>query len=73
MKPQPQQALVPNAAKAEQLCVQNDTGWDIGKGSTPILTYIDQLEDKSIKILIPGCGNAHEAEYLVSKDFLMVF
>ena len=26
--------------------------------------YIDQITDKSIRILIPGCGNAHEAEYL---------
>ena len=38
----------------------NQIGWDIGQASTPIATYIDQIEDKSIKILIPGCGNAHE-------------
>ncbi len=45
------------------------TGWDIGYPSTPLKTYIDQLEDKSIKILIPGAGNAYEAEYLFSKGF----
>ena len=35
----------------------NDIVWDAGKITTPLKEYIDQLEDKSIKILIPGCGN----------------
>lgn len=53
---------------------QNEnTGWDIGSVSTPIKEYIDQLEDKSIRILIPGAGNAHEAEYLHSQGFDNVF
>lgn len=37
-----------------------DTGWDIGSVSTPIKSYIDQLQDTSKKILIPGCGNGYE-------------
>ncbi|SEK39501.1 thiopurine S-methyltransferase [Maribacter orientalis] len=45
------------------------TGWDIGYASTPIKEYVDQLKDKSIKILIPGAGNAYEAEYLWKKGF----
>jgi len=45
------------------------TGWNIGYPSTPIKTYIDQLENKTIKILIPGAGNAYEAEYLFSQGF----
>lgn len=45
------------------------TGWDIGKISTPIKTYIDQLTDVSLKILIPGCGFGHEANYLFEKGF----
>ncbi len=49
------------------------TGWDIGYPSTPLKTYIDQLEDKSIKILIPGAGNAYEAEYLWQQGFTQVF
>lgn len=53
--------------------LNNETGWDIGSISTPIKEYIDQLIDKDIKILIPGCGNAHEAEYLVEKGFKNVF
>lgn len=45
------------------------TGWDIGYPSTPIKEYIDQLEDKTISILIPGAGNAYEAEYLWKQGF----
>jgi SAM-dependent methyltransferase len=31
--------------------------------------YIDQLKDKDTAILIPGCGNAYEAEYLLQQGF----
>ena len=31
--------------------------------------YIDQLTDKNISILIPGCGSGYEAEYLVKQGF----
>jgi SAM-dependent methyltransferase len=48
-------------------------GWDIGYISTPIKEYIDQLKDKELKILIPGCGNAYEAEYLIDKGFKNVY
>ncbi len=51
----------------------SQTGWDIGYASTPIKTYIDQLQDKNLKILIPGAGNAYEAEYLWKKGFEHVF
>lgn len=46
-----------------------ETGWDIGHISTPLKSYIDQLKDHSIKILIPGAGNAYEAEYLHENGF----
>ena len=45
------------------------TGWDLGEVSPPIKTYIDQLDNKNINILIPGAGNAYEAEYLLEKGF----
>jgi len=45
------------------------TGWDIGSVSTPIKTYIDQLTNKDILILIPGAGNSYEAEYLYGNGF----
>jgi methyl halide transferase len=44
-------------------------GWDIGYPSLPIKEYIDQLADKNIDILIPGCGNGYEAEYLLQQGF----
>src|SRR6478735_1688280 len=47
----------------------NEIGWDVGTITTPIKEYIDQLEDKSIKILIPGAGNGYEFEYLIEKGF----
>lgn len=50
----------------------NNTGWDIGYPSTPIKAYADQLTDKSIQILIPGAGNAYEAEYLWKQGFTNV-
>ena len=52
---------------------ENLTGWDIGYPSTPIKIYFDQLEDKTLNILIPGAGNAYEAEYLYKKGFKNVF
>lgn len=48
---------------------QADTGWDIGYASTPIKTYIEQLNDKDIRILIPGGGNSYEAECLLDQGF----
>jgi SAM-dependent methyltransferase len=47
----------------------NLTGWDAGAVTTPIKTYIDQLSDKSVPILIPGCGFGHEAAYLYDHGF----
>ncbi len=49
---------------------EGQTGWDIGYPSTPIVDYIDQLSDKQLKILIPGCGNAWEGEYLIKSGFV---
>lgn len=51
---------------------QNETGWDIGYGSTPLVEYLQSLKDKSISILIPGCGNAYEAEWLLQHGFTNV-
>lgn len=49
--------------------VNNEMGWDLNQVSPPIKNYIDQLNDKSLKILIAGCGNAYEAEYLWKHGF----
>ena len=49
--------------------INKETGWDIGYASTPLMTFIDGLENTALRILIPGCGRAHEAEYLHKKGF----
>ncbi|QYJ67394.1 methyltransferase [Flavobacterium litorale] len=49
---------------------QNDSSpWDIGTITTPLKEYIDQITDKSLRILVPGAGNGHEFEYLVTQGF----
>jgi SAM-dependent methyltransferase len=48
---------------------EGKTGWDLGEVSPALKAYIDQLEDKSIKILIPGGGNAYELAYLHEMGF----
>lgn len=45
------------------------TGWDIGQPSPPVTEYMQQYPHKNAAILIPGCGNAYEAEYLVTNGF----
>ena len=49
------------------------TGWDAGSVTTPIKEYFDQVENKDLKILIPGSGYGHEAEYLYSIGFKNIF
>ncbi len=52
-----------------QRYLEEKTGWDIGFPSTPLKSYIDQIQDKELKILIPGAGNAYEAAYLYNQGF----
>lgn len=53
--------------------LNNRTGWDIGYISTPLKDYFDQLENKDIRILVPGAGNAYEVEYLFHHGFSNTF
>ena len=50
----------------------NQTGWDLGKASPPLVNLIDSLANKALRILIPGAGNAYEAAYLLHKGFTNV-
>jgi SAM-dependent methyltransferase len=47
----------------------NEIGWDLGEASPPIKSYFDKITQKQASILIPGCGNTYEAEYLLSIGF----
>ena len=61
-----------NAAYWDERYQQHQTGWDTGAITTPLKAYIDQLEQKDLRILVPGCGNGYEVEYLLQKDFTHV-
>jgi len=50
-----------------------DTGWDVGTLTTPLKEYIDQIQNKNLKILIPGAGNSYELEYLHQQGFSNVY
>ncbi|MEM7161755.1 MAG: methyltransferase [Bacteroidota bacterium] len=62
-----------NAKYWDNKYLENQTGWDIGYPSTPLKDYIDQLDNKETRVLIPGAGNAYEAEYLLNEGFKYVF
>jgi methyl halide transferase len=49
--------------------LQGQTTWDLRQVSPPLQVYFDQLRQKDLSILIPGCGNSYEAEYLLKKGF----
>lgn len=57
----------------EERYAANNLGWDIRTVSTPLKEYIDQLEDKNLKILIPGAGNGYEAIYLHKSGFTNIY
>jgi len=52
--------------------LQDATSWDMGEVSPPLKAYFDQLTNKNLSILIPGCGNGYEAGYLLEKGFSSV-
>lgn len=57
----------------ENRYINQEIGWDVGEITTPLKTYIDQLENKNLRILIPGGGNSYEMEYLHQNGFENVF
>ncbi|MCB0508014.1 MAG: methyltransferase [Bacteroidetes bacterium] len=52
-----------------ELWKSNITGWDLKAVSPPLKAYFDTMTCKNKSILIPGCGNAYEAEYLLEQGF----
>jgi hypothetical protein len=48
------------------------TAWDLGKISPPIKSILDDIDDRNLRILIPGAGNAWEAEYALKNGFTNV-
>jgi len=56
----------------ENRYAKQETGWDMGSISPPLMHYFQTLTDRSQKILIPGCGNAWEAAWLHEHHFSAV-
>lgn len=52
----------------------DDFPWDVGYVSPPLKDYFEKLsKKKDLRILIPGAGNAYEAEYLFRHGFKNVY
>lgn len=56
----------------EKRYADHETGWDIGHASPPLREFIDGVQDKDLRILIPGAGNAYEAEHAHRSGFTNV-
>ena len=50
----------------------SNTPWDMGSASPPLTAYLQRLVHKDQRILIPGAGNAYEAEWLFNHGFTNV-
>ncbi|MDB3905433.1 TPMT family class I SAM-dependent methyltransferase [Crocinitomicaceae bacterium] len=50
-----------------------ETGWDLGEASGPLIQLFKGFKNKNAKILIPGCGNAYEAEYLFNEGYKNIY
>lgn len=48
---------------------KEETAWDAGSITTPLKEYIDQIENKELKIVIPGARNGYEFDYFVEQGF----
>ncbi len=58
-----------NSAYWSEQYQANHTNWNAGSITAPLKEYFDRIEDKDIKILIPGVGHGHELLYLYSIGF----
>jgi len=53
----------------QNLWVAQRTQWDIGYASPAIIDFMAQYPDKHASVLIPGCGNAYEAQALLDMGY----
>lgn len=51
----------------------DNTGWDIGYASPPLMEFLESLDDTSSRILIPGSGNGYEAGEAYRQGFRQVY
>jgi hypothetical protein len=50
------------------IAIRKKKRMDLGTVS-PIKAYIDNSSKQNARILIPGCGNSYEAEYLIKRIY----
>ncbi len=64
-----------NAQYWNKRYLEDNIPWDVGNITTPIQDYFENLgeEAKTLKILVPGSGTGHEAQYLFEKGFKNVY
>jgi len=63
---------MPNAFYWDQEYLKDELPWDMRQASPPLKSYFDHLQDNTLDILIPGCGNGYEAGYLLDKGFTSI-
>ncbi len=62
-----------NAKFWERRWQEQQTGWDIGQASPPLMQYAERLLNQNPRILIPGAGRAYEAIALHQLGFTQVY
>tara|TARA_B100001287_G_scaffold276728_1_gene288964 strand:- start:492 stop:1070 length:579 start_codon:yes stop_codon:yes gene_type:complete len=65
-------SLTMNAKYWSSRYQNKQTEWDLGEVSAPLVEIFRGIK-KSAKILIPGCGNAYEAEFLFNSGYKNVY
>lgn len=60
--------LVDNSEYWSSRYLDSSTPWDLGSAAPAFTEYFKNIPNTA-SILIPGAGNAHEAEYLFNKGF----
>ncbi|MDO6432334.1 methyltransferase domain-containing protein [Flavitalea sp. BT771] len=61
-----------NAFYWDQQYLKGEPPWDMHQVSPPLQTYFDHLQDNTLNVLIPGCGNGYEAGYLLDRGFTSI-
>lgn len=61
-----------DAAYWNERWLRQETGWDVGYAAPAIAKYLMERVDKNASILIPGCGNAYEAAFLLEQGFTAI-
>ena len=64
---------ISNSAYWNQRYLDENTPWDLGRPSMPMTSLIEELNDKQLRILLPGAGTAWEAGLLFKLGFENVF